>query len=446
MKAQGVWPWMVAAALGTVCARPARADDAGCVQRGGAALTQLACETAAALAGKADGALVVAAPLSTELEPREPQRLVVRLASLTAAALGKGAAVEARALSLVDARLLARARRVNRLLHLSVRLSRDRLEVTADLYDLPGRFWQRVKNPEPGLAGHAFATRALDAEIRSFLPPVPLIAKRTERVTGSDADVLALACGDTDGDASSELVVVGRHRIQVGRIRAGRFQVERSVAWSTLSQVAPAPWREPIGSAWIARPGSLEVGTTDRAEAVRLDQGLVKIASLGRALPWPGTGGCAQVQALGVSEDAKPCAAKPVSEGPKARADAIAGAAIVLPDGGRRVVRAQRNSLDRSVTVSDEAGLSARLELAGAGLAIGDLDGNGIPELLSSVETLDAKQDAVIAHSWDPSGKLIEKLRVPVPAGVRALAVCPLEGSGIAPIAVGTAEGLWLVY
>src|SRR6185436_2842693 len=126
------------------------------------------------------------------------------------------------------------------------------------------------------------------------------IARRTERVSGSDPDVIALACGDTDGDGSSELVVVGRRRISVGRVRAEQFKVEKSMSWNDLTPIAPAPLREPIGSAWLARPGVIEIGSSDRAEAVRLDAALAKTATLGRTLPWPG-GGCARFGALALA-------------------------------------------------------------------------------------------------------------------------------------------------
>jgi len=446
MHAQGVWPWIIATFAALVPATNALAAETGaCSPSSGAALAQLGCEVATALGSKAEAALVVAAPLGTELEPRDPERLTSRLASLVAGALGKGAAFEARPMTLAEARSRASARRTGGLVHLNVRLARDHLEVTAELYDPPGRFWQRVKNPSPGVRAHSFATRPLDAEIRSFLPPVPLIARRTERVSGSDADVIALACGDTDGDASSELVVVGRRRISVGRVRSGQLVVERSAGWNELAQIAPSPWREPVGSAWIAKPGAIEVGSTDRAEAVRLDATLTKLTSLGRALPWPGTGRCAQIGGLSLTSEATPCTAKAAERENAGGSDAIAGAEIVLPDGQRRSLRARRSSTDKSVTLSDDSGKQARLALAGAQLALGDLDGNGVPELLSSLDTLTPAEDAVIVHSWEADDKLTERLRIPVPAGVRALTVCPLEEGGIAPIAIGTAEGLWIV-
>src|SRR5262245_26209986 len=140
MKARGVWPWIVLSALAAFPATSARAADTLCTQAGGAALTQLACEVGAALGSKAEGALVVSAPLGSELEPREPERLTSRLASLLAGVLGKGATFEARPMTLTEARGRA-SQHAGGLVHLNVKLARDHLEVSADLYDRPGRFW-----------------------------------------------------------------------------------------------------------------------------------------------------------------------------------------------------------------------------------------------------------------------------------------------------------------
>src|SRR5688572_30357072 len=133
MQAQGIWPWIIAAVIAVAPATHAQAADPACSPTSGAALAQLAREGAATPRARAQGALVVSAPLGTELEPREPERLTSRLASLLAGAVGKGAAFEPRPMSLTEARGRASARRAGGLVHLSVRLARDHLEVTAEL-------------------------------------------------------------------------------------------------------------------------------------------------------------------------------------------------------------------------------------------------------------------------------------------------------------------------
>ncbi len=421
----------------------ARSETAGCTSGSRAALGEIACELAANLGPSAERSLVVAGPLTTELEPKDAERLVSRLASLVGGSLGPSATVSQRSATLAEARRLAQG--TGTLVYLSVRLGRDRLEVSADLYPVARRFWQRVKNPAPGASSHAFASRALDAEIRAFLPPVPLVARRVDKAQGSDPDVIALACGDANADGSNVLVVVGRRRISLGRIREQQFRVEKSVAWSDLVPVAPAPLREPIGSAWVARPGVIEVGSSDRAQAVRLDASLAKTAVLGRTLPWAG-GGCAKLDGLFVAGQADAC-----GEGELPRIapfegalDAMAGAILTQADGGRRWVRAGRSAIDQSVSVQDSAGAKARLGRAGAQVAVGDLDGDGSTELVTSLDTLEPKDDAIVVYSLQGE-RLDEKWRVPVPSGVRALAICPFEGSGIAPIGIVTSDSVWVV-
>ncbi len=411
-----------------------------CASNSRTALTDLSCELARALGPAPPGLLVVAGPLVSELELRDPARLASRLTSLLAGAVGNGARAEAEPRDLAAAR---RAAGRGALLFLAVRITRDRLEVTADRYAPSPRFWARVKDPTPGVTGHAFASRPLDAELRSYFPPVPLVAKVRERILGVDSDLTALACGDTDGDGSNELFLVGRRRISVGRVRDKKLVVERSASWNELVPVAPAPLREPLSSVRLERPGSIAVGLSDRAEAVELDAKLAKTRTLGRRLPWP-AGGCADVVDELLVGRSVPCAG---TSGPSfdGSLDAISSARLSLPNGEQRLIAAGRSAEDGGVSVLDGSGKVFLLERAGAQLAVGDLNGDGVFELVSSVDTLNPAEDAVIVSSAGPDGKLREKFRVAMPAGVRALGICPLESAGIAPIAVATGEGLWLL-
>jgi hypothetical protein len=424
-------------------ASPAMAEtpSGGLCSRGSrGALTDLACELARALGPTSEPLLVVSGPLVSELEPRDPARLAGRIATLVASALGGGARADAEVRDLAGAR---RAASQGPFVYLALRLTRDRLEVTADRYAPSPRFWARVKSPTPPVAAHAFASRPLDAELRSYLPPVPLIAKIRERVDGADSDLTAVACGDTDGDGSNELLLVGRRRITVGRVRDEKLVVERSASWSELVPVAPAPLREPLASVRLDRPGSISVGLSDRAEAVELDGKLAKKKTLGRRLPWP-AGGCAELVDDLLAGRSVPCGG---TTGPSFDGvlDAISSARLSLASGEPRIVSAARSAEDGSVTVQDGTGKVLRLERAGAQLALGDLNGDGTFELVTSLDTLNPAEDAVVVSSAAPSGKLEEKFRVPMPAGVRALGICPLEGAGIAPIAVATGEGLWIL-
>jgi hypothetical protein len=81
----------------------------------------------------------------------------------------------------------------------------------------------------------------------------------------------------------------------------------------------------------------------------------------------------------------------------------------------------------------------------GAQLALGDLDGDGAVELVSSLDTRDPKLDAVVVRTLVPNQAAAERFRVPVPAGVRALGVCPQRAGAMSPLVVATGDGVWVI-
>lgn len=420
------------------------ATNAPCSVGQRAALSELACELSQRLTGLPSGLLVVSEPLVTDVPTPRADELSRRLADVVAGALGRQAASSTEPARLGRARALAS--RAGTLVLLSPELARGELRVVANVYPVPRAFWDRVRDPTPNPSQHAFVTRRLDPELRTFLPPVPLVARRIERASSPEPFPLAVACGDVTGDGAQEIALVGRHRVQIGRVRGGAFAPLAQVAWKDLSPVSRSPLREPIGSAALWAGPGLDVGISDRLDAVRLGPDLSLVAKLGRRLPWP-AGGCSRIAGLSLRPEIEACDPR---DGPlfgplqAAPADAIAGARVLQRDGSSRMLRAWRTFGESSATVSDGK-RSARVEAAGAQLALGDLDGDGTPELVSSADTLDPTADAVIVHSWQADGTLVERLRVGVPTGVHALAVCASEDAGLAPVVVATRGGVWLI-
>ena len=387
---------------------------------------------------------MVAAPLSSEVKVDRPDALVARLARVVAGALGHQARGNDKPAGLARARSLAS--KAGTLVFLEPRIARGELQVTADVYPVPRSFWDRVRDPEPSPTRHAFASRRIDAELRSFLPPVRLVVAHVDKASSPERDPVALACGDVKQDGGLELVLVGRHGVHIGRIRAGRFAPRASVDWSSLSPVAPFPLRQPLGAVDIDA-GRIDVGISDRAETLRLDAALHPIARVPRRIPWA-PGGCARFSGVALSRHIEPCFAGDAAiaqAGFPSRADAVAGASIVGRDGQAHRFRAGRAANDSVALLRDDRGRQARVEGVGAQLAVGDLDGDGQPELLFGTNTLDPSADALVVATWLDSGQVEERLRLAVPEGVRALAVCPPEDEGLAPIAIATGAFIWIV-
>jgi len=310
-----------------------------------------------------------------------------------------------------------------------------------------------IVGAEPKAGGESAPTlerfvvkRALDAEGRAFLPPVRLAAAKLEPLAGSDADVLALACADVTHDGPLALAALSRARVTLGALTGNRYEPLRARRLAELAPIAPAPLREPLASLALTVRGELLLGISDRASALRLDASLVKTETLSEVrLPWPG-GGCARLDEPFVAPRIERCAKGETLAAESSfrdTLDAIAGASVTARNGRARLVRAGRRTSDGSVVVTNGE-REARLEHAGAQLAVGDLDGDGEPELVTSLDTLDAARDAVVVYAWRGSA-LEEKLRVPVAAGVRALAICPQRPTAMAPIVVATSAGLGVI-
>jgi hypothetical protein len=306
------------------------------------------------------------------------------------------------------------------------------LRVSAELYRHAG-FWQRVRKARLTSEAHGFVEAPIDAELRSLIPPPPLVVSELLKVQAPERGIVALACGALGDEGGQELALISRSHVRVGRIVHGRFSERTKVSWSSLSAVAPAPLREPIGTAEITG-GVLRVGLTDRKDGLVLDRELRVLARLEGSLPAPG-GGCAARSGLGLSGQLSSCSGK----APQADAsmpgvlDALAGSA------GLHVGR----------DLSSGKLLEPRGELplvagAGAQLALGDADGDGRPELAYSSDTLEPVKDRLTVATLQ--GKELRRafeLRVP---GISAVTICERpEGPRMAPLALVSGDELWLL-
>jgi len=417
--------------------------NAAC-DRESTAIGRCACSLAGSLSGQADSALIVAAAAPGDERVSLPASVSERLAQLVAAKLGASAQPAKQPLTLAQAEQAASSARG--LIYLSVSLYRDRLDISADVYTGAGRFWQRVRSPGLKLKGHAFATSALDPELRALFPAIPLVVSRVDKAQTTERDILALACGDVRGDGSSEIAAVGRRRVQVGRFERGRFTARASLNWADASAVAASPLREPIAACTVPEPGRLWVGVSDRADTLELSGSLRVEHKWHAVMPWPGAG-CTRRSGLGYDGKARACPGS--SPAPEVDfgtpVDAFASRALTNRGGQVHTLRVARAVGADFARALDSLHPEVIVPNVGAQVAVGDLDEDGLPEIVSSSPSLDRHSDQLLVRTLSENGQLRERLRVPVPSGIDALAICPSDGRAMAPLALATGDGIWLI-
>jgi hypothetical protein len=415
--------------------------------RANGALESVASQVAKGLAKAPASAIVVSAPLTSDVPAPRAEELASRLAQLVAGALGAATRAHPQTATLAQARAVAA--KGSDLVFVQPAIERGTLRLTIDVYAVVANAWDRVRDPTPPPRGHAFAQAPIDAEVRAFLASIALEHASVHRAKHDEGDVLAAACGDLDGDGGMELALVSRARVAVGRIVNGKFVPRKTAAWSSLAARAPVPMREAIGGASIVTDGDqakLFVGTTDRG-GVALDASLSLVGSL-RGIPIAASeDACAAPNAGGSSFEGDPVAcALDASQrakrfaSPTARCDAMAGFDVVRPDGSVRAAAIAREPGGKLDARFGEA--THVLDGVGAQIALGDLDQDGSPEIVASAADGD---DAITIWSWDGASDPKERLRLPAPGGVRALCTCPPEEGG-APALVAVVDGeVWIV-
>lgn len=426
-------------------AEPPRGDAAvnapKCPRGTQSALSELGCELSRQL-NLDEGALVATAPVESDIPLEKAPVLAERIARVVGGSLAASLHIHGAPVSLSEARALAKRR--GKLVYLTPALKNGSVQIGADVYVSARAFWDRVKAGQGGPMKHAFAERIADGEVRSFLPRPPLLVTKRDAVPLPDRSALAMACADVDGDGGAEIALLGRHRVTLGRITAGKLAPRTEKAWSELSTVAPAPLRAPL-AAVRATSGFLDVGISDRAELLRLDPALGVASRSERALPWP-NGGCSPLDAAGALGELTACFGDtgPWSSLVSGGLDAFAAAIAVTPSGATRRVVALRALGTQKAMLVDDAGRRAEVSDVGAQLALGDLDGDGQIELLSSRPTFDPKADGLRIDTWQNDGSVSKRLELPL-SEVRAVAVCPWPGQGLSPVAVAAGDSLWVL-
>jgi hypothetical protein len=436
------------------------------------AILHIAHEIAQGLGQIPPGAIVVASAITSDIAAPKADELAVRMAAQVAGRIGVAKAHPQPAALAVARGVSGRAAS---LVYLQIEIAKGELRVTADLYPVVSNGWERLRNPVPGPRAHAFANAPLDAEIRGFLVPVLLEQTTLHKIKHEEGEVLAIGCGDLDGDGGNELVLVTRARVAVAKIRAGKLVVLRAAAWSTIASRAPVPMREPLSSVVVSprgHRGEILLGTTDRG-GVALDSALVVRRQL-TGLPVIGAEGegCAPPSsetsaydgpvmpcdlaivakpagpagaAAAKTASAKPSEPLPLFIPPAQRYDAIASLDSVGRDGAVAHIVAVHEPGGKMRIRRQDLGaarpIEASLDGTGAQVALVDLDLDGTPEVIT---TSDGADDLVLVSSF-AKGVLTPRLRFPAKEGVRAIGVCPPEEKGVPGLVAVVGNEVWLV-
>src|SRR5262249_38975731 len=161
-------------------------------------------------------------------------RLALAVASQIAGRFQNASHAHAEVASLAAARGVASTAAAPALVHIAVEIAAGKLRVTADEYPGPHTVWSRIRDPQPAPVAPAFAEAPIDAEVRSYLAPIPLVSAQIDRGRNFESEVVAVACGDLDGDGSSEIATVSRRRVTTSRIRGGKVEPLHGRGWIDL--------------------------------------------------------------------------------------------------------------------------------------------------------------------------------------------------------------------
>jgi hypothetical protein len=411
----------------------------------GGAIEAVVEQASRSLGPSAAPSVVVSAPLDTDQPAPKGDDLALRIAVIMAGRLGARAHAHPQTATLAAARAIAG--RAGTLVYLKSEVAKGDLRTTVDVYAPTANAWDRVRNPAASPTGHTFSRAKIDAEVRAFLTPLLLEQASVHRARHEEGEVLAAACGDVDGDGGDEIVLVSRTRVALGRVVGGKFATERTMPWVKLSTPLPVPMRQPLAGAVVSRD-AVYVGSTDRG-------GMELAPDLAFRTPLvgvPAAGGddvvCLRPEPAAGAFDGAPVGcvrtrdAGPKMALPAPRFDAFAAANVSSAAGIAHAVVAVREPSGRLRLKMGDA-VRTPEGTFGAQLAVGDLDQDGVPEVAT---TADGSDDAIRILSWSSAtADPVERLRLPAPSGVRALAMCPPEDHGQPVLLAIVGDEVWLV-
>jgi hypothetical protein len=304
-------------------------------------------------------------------------------------------------------------------------LQGGQVQINATLVGKRANVWARAKGETNQILAHAFIAKAVDAEVRSYLPKVPLVQPKLQVYATPMSQLNAIACGDLNEDGSLDVAITNRQEIAWGAITPDGFVPSRTAPLNGLSPVAPVPLREPLASLWF-RGNTLEVSSTDRHFWLQLDPRLEVVAK--HPSQWgiaPGL--CASRTTPPPQSEPFPCNTPPSLQ--DATSPYLDRQVVFEGDGRASRANAWRDAGSGTITVHT-AKRTWSLPERGAQLLIDDLNHDGILEVMSTSSTLSRQEDRLWVHSLPGSSKEpVPVWDLPVPAGIDAIAVCPPDAT-----------------
>lgn len=307
-------------------------------------------------------------------------------------------------------------------------------------------FWRRALAPRGIVTLDRIFEIEADSQIRSLFPRTAPLLRRERTFPAPVASPLAIACGDFGRDLH-EIVIVGRSQIAIGRYSDSNFVTRQRRSWSDLSDVSAFPLRAPLASV-TARPDGITVGLSDRAHLVGLDAELGLVGRAPRTFPLT-DGSCSPFTDTGVSSQIVSC--PPLTrQGGADRVPADApgydafSQASLTESSGERVEFSARlpvgeAQLEIEVRSSTRATRTIEISDSGYALALGDVDGDGTMDVVTSRATAN-DEDAIRIHSLSEGQPALLATRPLAP--VHALALCPFSGENPLSLVVLSGENV----
>ncbi|ATB41559.1 FG-GAP repeat protein [Cystobacter fuscus] len=339
---------------------------------------------------------------------------------------------------------LARERGARALVRLSLNLEAGKLHARGDVVGTWVNFWSgRTPSRPPAPAAALVHAVEADAAVLALAavapPPAPPPATGTPRplrfVGASFAHLstppAALAAGDLDGDGRDEIVVLTERAVQVFAAD-GRLVAERSLEVLPPSTAAT---REPFGSvAVLSGPPRIAAFSTRFAHGtvLALEQGTLRFVSRLEAVPLG-------PEARGAFVPGQTAFAPEVRLGPgEQRLEHVPARFTSFSSFGSQVLLVHPDGSGSFYAQPSAAPVS--LSGLGAGTMLGDVDGDGVPELLTTSPELQPTPDVLRVFPTKGGLSLSREplWQGPLPAGRALLGVTAnLDGDSFREVLVG---------